>query len=218
MLRLERICKIFPHGEVLRDVTWELKPGDRAGLVGPNGGGKSTQLKIIMGEIEPTSGRIIKSDKLRIGYLTQEFEIPQTSLVRDAFASAFVELNDILAKLSVVHKKMETAQGDELDTLLKQMDDLQRSFEAKNGYAMDAQVEKMIADMGFAQGDGDRLVGEFSGGWQMRMNLGRVLLTKPDILLLDEPTNHCFARPLLPRPIVHKHHRDGARRGHSLSR
>lgn len=190
MLRLERICKIFPHGEVLRDVTWELKPGDRAGLVGPNGGGKSTQLKIIMGEIEPTSGRIIKSDKLRIGYLTQEFEIPQTSLVRDAFASAFVELNDILAKLSVVHKKMETAQGDELDTLLKQMDDLQRSFEAKNGYAMDAQVEKMIADMGFAQGDGDRLVGEFSGGWQMRMNLGRVLLTKPDILLLDEPTNH----------------------------
>ncbi len=190
MLRLERICKIFPHGEVLKDVTWELKPGDRAGLVGPNGGGKSTQLKIIMGEIEPTSGRVIKSDKLRIGYLTQEFEIPQTSLVRDAFASAFVELNDILAKLAVVHHKMETAQGDELDKLLKKMDDLQRSFEAKNGYAMDSQVEKMIADMEFNQGDGDRQVSEFSGGWQMRMNLGRVLLTKPDILLLDEPTNH----------------------------
>lgn len=190
MLRLERICKIFPHGEVLRDVTWELKPGDRAGLVGPNGGGKSTQLKIIMGEIEPTSGRVIKSDKLRIGYLTQEFEIPQTSLVREAFASAFVELNDILAKLADVHHKMETAQGDELDKLLKKMDDLQRSFEAKNGYAMDSQVEKMIADMEFNPGDGDRQVGEFSGGWQMRMNLGRVLLTKPDILLLDEPTNH----------------------------
>ncbi|MBS1953226.1 MAG: ABC-F family ATP-binding cassette domain-containing protein [Cyanobacteria bacterium SZAS-4] len=190
MLRLERICKIFPHGEVLKDVTWELKPGDRAGLVGPNGGGKSTQLKIIMGEIEPTSGRVIKSDKLRIGYLTQEFEIPQTSLVRDAFASAFVELNDILAKLADVHHKMETAQGDELDKLLKRMDDLQRSFEAKNGYAMDSQVEKMIADMEFNPGDGDRQVGEFSGGWQMRMNLGRVLLTKPDILLLDEPTNH----------------------------
>jgi ATP-binding cassette subfamily F protein 3 len=190
MIRLERICKIYPHGEVLNDVTWEVKPGDRAGLVGPNGGGKSTQLKIIMGEVEPTSGRVIKSDKLRIGYLTQEFEIPQTATVRDAFASAFVELNDILAKLAVVHHKMETAQGDELDSLLKRMDDLQRSFEAKNGYAMDSQVEKMIADMGFNAGDGDRHVNEFSGGWQMRMNLGRVLLTKPDILLLDEPTNH----------------------------
>ncbi|HEY9677767.1 MAG TPA: ABC-F family ATP-binding cassette domain-containing protein [Drouetiella sp.] len=190
MIRLERISKIYPHGEVLKDVTWEIKPGDRAGLVGPNGAGKSTQLKIIMGEIEPTSGRVIKSDKLRIGYLTQEFEIPQDSLVRDAFASAFVELNDILAKLADVHHKMETAQGDELDSLLKRMDDLQRSFEAKNGYAMDSQVEKMIADMGFQIGDGDRKVEEFSGGWQMRMNLGRVLLTKPDILLLDEPTNH----------------------------
>lgn len=143
-----------------------------------------------MGEIEPTSGRVIKSDKLRIGYLTQEFEIPPTSLVRDAFASAFVELNDILAKLAEVHHKMESAQGDELDELLKRMDDLQRSFEAKNGYAMDSQVEKMIADMGFQPGDGDRQVSEFSGGWQMRMNLGRVLLTKPDVLLLDEPTNH----------------------------
>ncbi|MEQ1433071.1 ATP-binding cassette domain-containing protein, partial [Salmonella enterica] len=93
------------------------------------------------------------------------------------------ELNDILAKLADVHHKMETAQAEELDDLLKRMDDLQRSFEAKNGYAMDSQVEKMIADLGFQQGDGDRQVNEFSGGWQMRMNLGKVLLTKPDILL-----------------------------------
>jgi len=190
MIRLEHITKIYPHAEVLRDVSWELKPGDRAGLVGPNGSGKSTQLKIIMGEVEPTSGRIIKQDKLKVGYLTQEFEVPLTSTVRQAFASAFVELNSILASLDVVHKKMENCPPDELNKLLHQMDDLQHLFEKKNGYAMDSQVEKMIAEMNFATTDGDRLVGEFSGGWQMRMNLGRILLQKPDILLLDEPTNH----------------------------
>lgn len=190
MIRLERISKIYPHAEVLHEVTWELKPGDRAGLVGPNGSGKTTQLKIIMGQVEPTSGRVIKSDKLKIGYLTQEFEISQTATVREAFASAFTELNEITAALAKVHRIMETARGDELDKAIDKMDQLQRKYEAKSGYAMDSQVEKMIADMGFSTTDGDRLVSEFSGGWQMRMNLGRVLLQKPDILLLDEPTNH----------------------------
>ncbi len=81
MLRLEHISKIYPTGEVLKDVTWEVKPGERVGLVGVNGAGKSTQLKIIMGEVEPTSGEVIRPESLRIAYLTQEFEVEPTRTV-----------------------------------------------------------------------------------------------------------------------------------------
>ncbi|MBS2009646.1 MAG: ABC-F family ATP-binding cassette domain-containing protein [Cyanobacteria bacterium SZAS TMP-1] len=190
MIRLENVSKIYPLGEVLRDVTWELKEGDRIGLVGANGSGKSTQFKIITGEVEPTSGQVIRSPNLKVGYLYQEFAVTLTNTVREEFNSSFVELNKIQADLAVIHHKMETAHGDALDKLIHQMDALQREFEAKGGYAQDSKVEKMLAEMGFSAADGDRYVSEYSGGWQMRMNLGKVLLQKPDILLLDEPTNH----------------------------
>jgi len=190
MIRLENVSKIYPLGEVLRDVTWELKEGDRIGLVGANGSGKSTQFKIITGEVEPTSGSVIRTANLKVGYLYQEFAVTLTNTVREEFNSSFVELNKIQADLNEVHHKMETAQGDVLDKLIHKMDLLQREFEAKGGYAQDSKVEKMLAEMGFSAEAGDRFVSEFSGGWQMRMNLGKVLLQKPDILLLDEPTNH----------------------------
>lgn len=196
MLRLENISKIYPQGEVLTDVTWELKQGDRIGLVGPNGGGKSTQFKIITGEIEPTSGQIIRQAGLQVGYLNQEFAVTPTNTVREEFSSSFVELNTIHHALTAVHTALETATPEELDKLLKKMDNLQREYEAKGGYAQESKVEKMMAEMGFALGDGDRFVSEFSGGWQMRMNLGKVLLQKPDILLLDEPTNHIDMRTI----------------------
>jgi ATP-binding cassette subfamily F protein 3 len=190
MIRLENVSKIYPLGEVLKDVTWELKEGDRIGLVGANGSGKSTQFKIITGEVEPTSGQVIRSANLKVGYLYQEFAVTLTNTVREEFNSSFVELNKIQADLNAIHHKMETATGDALDKLIHKMDLLQREFEAKGGYAQDSKVEKMLAEMGFSAEDGDRLVSEYSGGWQMRMNLGKVLLQKPDILLLDEPTNH----------------------------
>jgi len=190
MIRLENVSKIYPLGEVLRDVTWELKDGDRIGLVGANGSGKSTQFKIITGEVEPTSGQVIRNANLKVGYLYQEFAVTPTNTVREEFCSSFVELNRLQAELDAVHHKMETAQDDALNKLINKMDNLQREFEAKGGYAQDAKVEKMLAEMGFSAEDGDRFVYEFSGGWQMRMNLGKVLLQKPDILLLDEPTNH----------------------------
>ncbi|MFA7335302.1 MAG: ABC-F family ATP-binding cassette domain-containing protein [Candidatus Obscuribacterales bacterium] len=196
MLRLENISKIYPQGEVLRDVTWELKQGDRIGLVGPNGGGKSTQFKIITGEIEPTSGQIIRQAGLHVGYLNQEFAVTPTNTVREEFSSSFVKLNTIHHALTAVHNALETATPEELDKLLKKMDKLQREYEAKGGYAQESKVEKMMAEMGFALGDGDRFVSEFSGGWQMRMNLGKVLLQKPDVLLLDEPTNHIDMRTI----------------------
>lgn len=190
MLRLEHISKIYPTGEVLKDVNWEVKPGDRIGLVGVNGAGKSTQLKIIAGEIEPTAGEVIRPASLHIAYLTQEFEVDPTRTVKEEFWRAFGEANQVHESLARVHQDMESANPQELDKLIHQMDRLQRQFEALDGYGLEAQIEKILPEMGFEQSDGDRLVSAFSGGWQMRMSLGKILLQKPDLLLLDEPTNH----------------------------
>ncbi|MEP0856536.1 ABC-F family ATP-binding cassette domain-containing protein [Trichocoleus sp. DQ-U1] len=190
MLRLEHISKIYPTGEVLKDVNWEVKPGDRIGLVGVNGAGKSTQLKIIAGEMEPTAGEVIRPANLHIAYLTQEFEVDPTRTVREELWTVFKEANEVQHALAQVPREMETANPDELDRLIHKLDRLQRQFEALDGYGLDARIEKMLPEMGFAPEDGDRLVSAFSGGWQMRMSLGKILLQKPDLLLLDEPTNH----------------------------
>lgn len=190
MLRLEHISKIYPTGEVLKDINWEVKPGDRIGLVGVNGAGKSTQLKIVAGEIEPTAGEVIRPASLHIAYLTQEFEVDPTRTVREEFWTVFTEANQVQQSLSQVQRDMETANPEQLDRLINKLDKLQRQFEALNGYGLDTQIEKILPEMGFELSDGDRLVSAFSGGWQMRMSLGKILLQKPDVLLLDEPTNH----------------------------
>ncbi|WP_017299654.1 ABC-F family ATP-binding cassette domain-containing protein [Nodosilinea nodulosa] len=190
MLRLEHISKIYPTGEVLKDVNWEVKPGDRIGLVGVNGAGKSTQLKIITGKIEPTTGTIIRPADLKIAYLSQEFEVDPSHTVRDEFWTVFKEANDVQSKLHHIPTLMETADPDELDRLIHELDKLQRRFDALGGYGLESQIEKILPEMGFEAADGDRYVSEFSGGWQMRMGLGKILLQAPDVLLLDEPTNH----------------------------
>ena len=190
MLRLEHISKIYPTGEVLKDVSWEVKPGDRIGLVGVNGAGKSTQLKIIAGEIEPSAGEVIRPASLHIAYLTQEFEVEPTRTVREEFWTVFKEANDVQHALAQVHHEMQTANPERLDKLIHQMDRLQRQFEGLDGYGLDARIEKILPEMGFEPEDGERLVSAFSGGWQMRMSLGKILLQNPDLLLLDEPTNH----------------------------
>ncbi|NEP90909.1 MAG: ABC-F family ATP-binding cassette domain-containing protein [Okeania sp. SIO2C2] len=190
MLRLEHISKIYPTGVVLKDVNWEVKPGDRIGLVGVNGAGKSTQLKIITGEIEPSSGEIIRPASLEIAYLNQEFEVDPNRTVREEFWRVFKEANEIHESLQKVQREMETSSPEELDELIHKLDRLQRQFEGLNGYGLDAEIEKILPEMGFEPEDGDRLVSAFSGGWQMRMSLGKILLQNPDILLLDEPTNH----------------------------
>lgn len=190
MLRLENISKIYPTGEVLKDVSWEVKPGDRIGLVGVNGAGKSTQLKIIAGEIEPSAGEVIRPSSLHVAYLTQEFEVDPQRIVRDEFWRAFAEANQVHESLLQVQHQMQTASPEELDVLIHKLDRLQRQFEALDGYGLEARIEKILPELGFASEDGDRLVESFSGGWQMRMSLGKILLQSPDLLLLDEPTNH----------------------------
>ncbi len=190
MLRLEKISKTYPTGEVLKDINWEVRPGDRIGLVGVNGAGKSTQLKIVMGEIEPTTGKIVRPNSLRIGYLNQEFDIDESRTVQDEMWRAFGEVNRVHEALSKVHHALESATPEELDKLLDKMDKLQRQFEGMDGYGIESKIGKILSDMGFTLEDAERFVSAFSGGWQMRMNLAKVILQEPDLLLLDEPTNH----------------------------
>ncbi|MFM7373171.1 MAG: ATP-binding cassette domain-containing protein, partial [Sphaerospermopsis kisseleviana] len=158
MLRLEHISKIYPTGEVLKDINWEVKPGDRIGLVGVNGAGKSTQLKIISREIEPTAGEIIRPASLHIAYLNQEFEVDPTRTVNEEFWTVFKEANAVQLALHEVQREMETATLEELDKLIHKLDKLQRQFEALDGYGLDARIGKILPEMGFQVEDGDRLV------------------------------------------------------------
>ncbi len=190
MLRLERISKIYPTGEVLKDVTWEVKPGDRIGLVGVNGAGKSTQLKIINGDIEPTAGEVIRPADLHVAYLSQEFDVEHGRTVREELWRAFAVAAEIHDQILHITHAMESADPDQLEDLIHDLDRCQRQFEGLGGYSLEAEIEKILPELGFEPEDGDRPVSAFSGGWQMRMGLGKILLQNPDLLLLDEPTNH----------------------------
>jgi ATP-binding cassette subfamily F protein 3 len=194
VLRLERIGKIYPTGEVLRDVTWEVKAGDRIGLVGVNGAGKSTQMRIIAGLEEPSSGQVVKQGAPRIVYLQQEFDVDPRRTVRQELFQAFGEAAEVLNRQSKVEEAMATeaaaADPDLLDRLIQELGNLQSRFEALHGYELDARIDKLLPTIGFTPEGAEVLVGDYSGGWQMRIALGKILLQEPDLLLLDEPTNH----------------------------
>lgn len=190
MLQIQNISKVFPYGEPLQDVTFELLPGDRLGLVGANGTGKTTLFRILMGEVEPTSGQIVKPPNLKLAYLTQEFDVHPSNTVHDELLRAFSQINRIHEELHATHVALETAGPDELDKLLKKLDRLQREFEHNGGYEIDRKIEKLLPEIGFKPEDADRSVATFSGGWQMRMAFGKLMLQQPDVILLDEPTNH----------------------------
>ena len=194
MLRLEKISKIYPTGEVLKDVSWEIRNGERIGLVGVNGSGKSTQLKIIAGLEEATDGSLISEGDPSIAYLKQEFDVDLSRTVREELFVAFKEASDLLHSQKLVQENMESELAskdlDYLDLLIKELSVIQSKFESINGYDLESKVEKLLPTIGFNQNEADRLVGDFSGGWQMRIALGKILLQSPDLLLLDEPTNH----------------------------
>ncbi|MFL0770215.1 MAG: ABC-F family ATP-binding cassette domain-containing protein [Prochlorococcus sp.] len=194
MLRLERVSKIYPTGEVLRDITWEVKAGDRIGLVGVNGAGKSTQLRLIAGIEEPSTGLVVRQTEPRIAYLRQEFDVDPERKVREELFQAFEEAANVLAEQRSVENAMSSTRAAEdaeyLDLLINEMSRLQNHFEALNGYELDARVDKLLPTIGFTQEDSEQKVGAYSGGWQMRIALGKILLNDPDLLLLDEPTNH----------------------------
>ena len=194
MLRLDRIGKIYPTGEVLRDVSWEIRPGDRIGLVGVNGAGKSTQLRILAGQEEPSSGQVVRQGDPRIVYLQQEFDVDPQRSVREELFQAFGEAAEVLNRQRQVEREMggerAASDADHLDALIRELGDLQNRFEALHGYELDARIDRLLPTIGFAPEQADLPVGDHSGGWQMRIALGKILLQEPDLLLLDEPTNH----------------------------
>ncbi len=194
MLRLDRISKIYPTGEVLRDVSWEVKSGDRIGLVGVNGAGKTTQLRILAGLEEPCGGQVIRQGAPRIVYLRQEFEVDPQRSVRQELFQAFGEAAEVLERQRQVEDQLagEAAAADPelLQSLIDRLGNLQSRFEALHGYELDARIDRLLPDLGFSPEGVEQPVAAYSGGWQMRIALGKILLQEPDVLLLDEPTNH----------------------------
>ena len=194
MIRFEGVSKIYSTDVVLKNINWEIKKGEKIGLVGSNGAGKSTQFKILIGEEEQTSGTIIKEGNPKIAHLKQEFDCNLNFSVRQELESSFKDIQIVAIKLLEIENKMKSLDikknSDELEIFVNQLAKYQAKFEALGGYKMQSDVEKILPKLGFSIEDADKLVGNFSGGWQMKVALGKIILQKPDLLLLDEPTNH----------------------------
>ena len=194
MIRFEDVSKIYSTDVVLKNISWEIKKGEKVGLVGSNGAGKSTQFKILIGEEEQTSGTIIKEGNPKIAHLKQEFDCNLNFSVRQELESSFKDIQIVAIKLLEIENKMKSLDikknSDELEIFVNQLAKYQAKFEALGGYKMQSDVEKILPKLGFSIEDADKLVGNFSGGWQMKVALGKIILQKPDLLLLDEPTNH----------------------------
>ena len=194
MIRFEGVSKIYSTDVVLKNISWEIKKGEKVGLVGSNGAGKSTQFKILIGEEEQTSGTIIKEGNPKIAHLKQEFDCNLNFSVRQELESSFKDIQIVAIKLLEIENKMKSLDikknPDELEIFVNQLAKYQAKFEALGGYKMQSDVEKILPKLGFSIEDADKLVGNFSGGWQMKVALGKIILQKPDLLLLDEPTNH----------------------------
>ena len=175
-------------------MTWEVKDGDRIGLVGVNGAGKSTQMRLIAGLEEPSSGQIVRQGEPRIAFLQQEFDVDLERTVREELFQAFGEAAEVLTEQKQVELAMGSEQAaadpDHLDRLIHRLGALQTRFESLHGYELDARIDKLLPTIGFTAEGAERQVKDYSGGWQMRIALGKILLQDPDLLLLDEPTNH----------------------------
>jgi ATP-binding cassette subfamily F protein 3 len=199
MLQLINVSLSFGGQELFRGLNWHLRKGDRVGLVGPNGAGKTTLFRLITGQLEPDTGTMQRGRAVTIGYLPQEgIEVAGRSLFAEA-KTALPQLTDIQSELAEVHVALERKDldGDEHDELLARYGDLQHRFEELGGFRADAEVAKVLSGLGFREDQFERPSETFSGGWQMRIALAKLLLQQPDILLLDEPTNHLDLDSLL---------------------
>lgn len=170
------------------EANWHIKPGEKIGLIGANGTGKTTLLKIIVGQYAPTNGTISMAKDLKIGYLNQDLLSYQSdkSILHVAM-EAFSRQNELHTEIENILKKLET---DYSDDLINKLSDKQHEFEALDGYSIEYRAHEILAGLGFSDEDQKRQLGQFSGGWRMRVMLAKILLQAPDILLLDEPTNH----------------------------
>lgn len=170
------------------EANWHIKPGDKTGLIGANGTGKTTLLKLIVGDIQPTSGTISMAKDLKIGYLNQDLLSYQSDKnILHVAMEAFERQNQLHTEIEELLKKLET---DYSEDVLHKLSDKQHEFDALDGYNIEFKAHEILAGLGFSEDDQKRQLGEFSGGWRMRVMLAKILLQAPDILLLDEPTNH----------------------------
>ena len=201
MIRLDSISKIFQTDTVLNNITWEIKKGEKLALVGSNGSGKTTQLKMLVGEEEPSTGFIQREGNIKISYLKQEFEFDSERTVRKELESAFDDIQVVSKNIKDIENKMkllgDSQHSDNLNSLIKELDFNQRKFESLGGYRTQSEIEKILPKLGFTDEDAEELVDNFSGGWQMKIALGKIMLQKPDLLLLDEPTNHLDLETIL---------------------
>lgn len=175
---------------VLDGATLSIDEGEKIGFVGRNGTGKSTLMRAMRGELTPDHGAIQVRRGARVGYLSQHPDLPHDASVRDAAAMAFDDLYQLHKRLDQVFEAMATADGDELDKLMKQQARLESEIEAAGGYAIDHRIDAMLHGLGFDDAQFTQRVGSLSGGQKGRLGLARLLLEAPDLLLLDEPTNH----------------------------
>ena len=192
MLHLKELSKDFAGNPLFTNISWHLKKGERVALVDENGAGKSTLMKIIAGLAEPSSGEIQFARGARASYLPQDGLVTTGTLLFHEARSAFGELLAMEEELHALGQQLELLPHDapEHEQLLERYGELQEQFRHRGGYTMEAEIGTVLKGLGFRQDDWYRDCGEFSGGWQMRIALARLLLQRPDVLLLDEPTNH----------------------------
>jgi ATP-binding cassette, subfamily F, member 3 len=192
LIQLADITKTFGVRTLLEHVTWQIGDGDRVGLCGPNGAGKTTLLKMLAGFEEPDSGNVVKPAGLTIGYLPQDGLSHSGRTVFEEASSAFQPLLDMKAEMhDIEHRLGDTSVSDaEHEAMLHRYSDLQDRFRLDEGYSMDLRIATVLRGLGFSNEDASRPAETFSGGWQMRIALAKLLLGRPNLLLLDEPTNH----------------------------
>ncbi|MDR2442588.1 MAG: ATP-binding cassette domain-containing protein [Deltaproteobacteria bacterium] len=191
LVSFSNVSRFYDRQDVLSSVTLAIEPSDRIGLVGRNGAGKTTIIRLIIGDEQPDAGQVTRQKDLKLGYLPQDvmahFGQKLLELVLDT-DPRFKELEDELKEIDLALCK--SPSGQELIDLTERQSVLLHDFEALGGWTREAEAKKILSGLGFTEDDFNRPLTEFSGGWVMRAVLARLLVSDPDLLILDEPTNH----------------------------
>lgn len=193
MMNIHNLSISFQGEYLFEDITFKLGNGDRIGLIGKNGAGKSTMLKILSKEMEPDTGQIAADKELKIGFLKQDIDFILGRTVLEEAYEAFTEIKILEAKMETVNTQLAERTDYESDgyhQLMIDVNELQHQYEILGGYNYQGDTEKILQGLGFQRQDFEKLTDTFSGGWRMRIELAKLLLQNNDILLLDEPTNH----------------------------
>ncbi|MCS6803026.1 MAG: ABC-F family ATP-binding cassette domain-containing protein [Chloroflexota bacterium] len=195
MLRVVRVSKSYGARTVLREVSFEIRPGERVGLVGANGAGKTTLLDIIRGALPADAGQVILAPGWRIGYLAQDTGLDPHWTVRQAMWQVFDELLATQRELAEIGERLRHLAPNDpaLMALIHRQAELHEAFDRLEGHTAEAEIGKVLHGLGFSDDEAERPVSAFSGGWQVRIALARLLLGRNELLLLDEPTNHLDA-------------------------